>query len=447
MAATSDIRIYNDAESAYSVPFKDVMRVKATCIRAVAENLARNSTPSPEQKRAYITAAIEANNKIDLTKRDREKLAEEVNNEVFGMGPLEVCINDTEISEIMVNGPDQVLVEHKGKIYKTDVKFDDENHVRRIMDRIAGLTNRTINEATPMVDCRLTDGSRVNAIIPPISLIGPCLTIRKFSAHPYTIEDFLRFGTLNKPMAEFLSEAVRSRMNILVSGGTGSGKTTLLNVLSSFIPETERIITIEDAAELKLNQPHVISLEARPANIEGTGEITIRDLVRNSLRMRPDRIIVGEVRSGESIDMLQAMNTGHEGSLTTIHANSPRDAISRVETTTLMSGMDFPVTAIRQQISSAFDLIVHTQRLRDGTRKIVSIAEVGSMNGDIVSTQEIFKYVYDNQRPANYMDNHPVTGHFQASGVVPRCVEKMRDNGAHIDTDWFNVAAGLGKRR
>lgn len=430
-----NIRVYNDAEGSYSVPFNEISRVKTACIRTVAEALAMGGILSPEQREALIVRAVETNRIPAMTKKDREKLMGDIRDEVFGLGPLERVVKDDEISEVMVNGPKQIMVEHKGKIYETDVKFEDDAHVRKIIDRIVGQTNRSINEANPMVDCRLKDGSRVNAIIPPVSLKGPCLTIRKFSPMPYTIDDFLKFGTLNKAMAEFIGAAVRSRMNILVSGGTGSGKTTLLNVLSNFIPATERIVTIEDAAELKLCQPHVVPLEARPANIEGSGEITIRDLVRNSLRMRPDRIIVGEVRAGESIDMLQAMNTGHEGSLTTIHANSPRDALSRVETTTLMSGMDLPSNAIRQQISSAFDLIIHTQRLRDGSRKIVSIAEVGTMNGSVISTQEIFKYVYEINY-GNVTDN-TVRGHFEATGVVPLCVNKMKDNGAIIKNEWF----------
>ena len=304
---------------------------------------------------------------------------------------MEELISDSTVSEIMVNGPNQVYVERKGKLVLSDVKFQDEEHVRRIIDRIVTPLGRRIDDSNPMVDARLKDGSRVNAIIPPLALCGSTITIRKFSDTPLTIENLMGFGSLSPEMAGFLEAGVRGKLNILVSGGTGSGKTTLLNVLSAFIPHDERIVTIEDAAELKLMQDHVVSLESRPANLEGTGAITIRDLVKNALRMRPDRIVVGEVRGGETLDMLQAMNTGHDGSLTTAHANSARDALARIETMVMMSGMELPVTAIRQQCAGALDLIVQQARLRDGSRKITSICEITGMEGDIITTQEIFQ--------------------------------------------------------
>ena len=332
----------------------------------------------------------------------------------------------------MVNGPNQIYVERKGKLVLSDVKFQDEEHVRRIIDRIVTPLGRRIDDSNPMVDARLKDGSRVNAIIPPLALCGSTITIRKFSDTPLTIENLMKFGSLSPEMAGFLEAGVRGKLNILVSGGTGSGKTTLLNVLSAFIPHDERIVTIEDAAELKLMQDHVVSLESRPANLEGTGAITIRDLVKNALRMRPDRIVVGEVRGGETLDMLQAMNTGHDGSLTTAHANSARDALARIETMVMMAGMDLPVTAIRQQCAGALDLIVQQARLRDGSRKITSICEITGMEGDIITTQEIFKYVVEG------MDkNNKFVGHFESTGVVPKCCEKVKTNGVEMDNRWF----------
>lgn len=332
----------------------------------------------------------------------------------------------------MVNGPNQIYVERKGKLVLSDVKFQDEEHVRRIIDRIVTPLGRRIDDSNPMVDARLKDGSRVNAIIPPLALCGSTITIRKFSDTPLTIENLMKFGSLSPEMAGFLEAGVRGKLNILVSGGTGSGKTTLLNVLSAFIPHDERIVTIEDAAELKLMQDHVVSLESRPANLEGTGAITIRDLVKNALRMRPDRIVVGEVRGGETLDMLQAMNTGHDGSLTTAHANSARDALARIETMVMMAGMDLPVTAIRQQCAGALDLVVQQARLRDGSRKITSICEITGMEGDIITTQEIFKYVVDG------MDkNNKFVGHFESTGVVPKCCEKVKTNGVDMDNRWF----------
>ncbi|NLA59466.1 MAG: CpaF family protein, partial [Firmicutes bacterium] len=327
-----------------------------------------------------------------LSPAERQRITGDMIDEVMGFGPITPLLNDPAVSEVMVNGPKQVYVEREGRLELTDVAFRDDAHVMHIVEKIVAPLGRRIDESMPMVDARLPDGSRVNAIIPPLSLNGPVLTIRKFAADPFTVEVLIEFGTLTREIAEFLEACVRVRLNIVVSGGTGSGKTTLLNVLSSFIPADERIVTIEDAAELQLQQDHVVSLESRPPNIEGKGAITIRDLVRNALRMRPDRIVVGEVRGGEALDMLQAMNTGHDGSLTTGHANSPRDMLARLETMVLMAGMELPVKAIREQIASAIDLIVQTSRLRDGSRKIVQVTEVQGMEGDVITLQDIFVF-------------------------------------------------------
>jgi pilus assembly protein CpaF len=331
----------------------------------------------------------------------------------------------------MVNGPDQVFVERRGKLQLSDITFDDDHHVMRVIDKIVAPLGRRVDEASPMVDARLPDGSRVNAIIPPLSLVGPILTIRRFPKQPLLIEDLLRLGSLNEDMALFLSAAVRARLNIIVSGGTGSGKTTLLNVLSSFIPDDERIVTIEDAAELQLVQRHVLTLESRPSNIDSKGEVTIRDLVRNSLRMRPDRIIVGEVRSGEALDMLQAMNTGHDGSLTTTHANSPRESLSRLETMVLMAGMDLPVRAIREQISKAINIIVQQERLQDGTRKITAITEVQGMEGDTIILDDLFRYEQTG------FEGGKTLGEYKAMGVRPKCFEQFQAMGVKLPLSVF----------
>ena len=364
---------------------------------------------------------------------DREKVATDLFNDIMGYGPIEVLIQDPSISEIMVNGPDKIYIEDKGKLKLTDLKFRDEDHLMNIINRIVSNVGRHVDEASPMVDARLADGSRVNAIIPPLSLIGPVLTIRKFGKKPITAQQLLKFGSLTPDMLHFLEACVKGKLNIVVAGGTGSGKTTLLNVLSSYIPEDERIVTIEDAAEVQLKQEHVITLEARPANLEGKGAVTIRNLVKNALRMRPDRIIVGEVRAEETLDMLQAMNTGHDGSLTTTHANSPRDTVARLETMVLMSGMELPLKAIRDQISSAIDLIVQQSRLRDGTRKITSITEVIGMEGDVVSMQDIFVYETDGTVDAS----GKFVGKFRATGVRPKCLEKIKGNGVTVNNEWF----------
>lgn len=368
-----------------------------------------------------------------IARIDRAQVTTDLFNDIMGYGPIEILIQDQRYSEIMVNGPDQIYVEEKGKLKLTGLKFRDEEHLMNVIDRIVSQVGRHVDEASPMVDARLLDGSRVNAIIPPLSLIGPVLTIRKFGKKPITAQQLLQFGSLSPKMLQFLEACVKGKLNIVVAGGTGSGKTTLLNVLSSYIPEDERIITIEDAAEVQLHQEHVITLEARPANLEGKGAITIRSLVKNALRMRPDRIIVGEVRSEETLDMLQAMNTGHDGSLTTTHANSPRDTLSRLETMVLMSGMELPLKAIRDQVSSAIDLIVQQSRLRDGTRKITSITEVVGMEGDVISMQDIFVYESDGSVDAE----GKFIGRFKATGVRPKSIEKIRGNGVNVNSEWF----------
>jgi len=365
---------------------------------------------------------------------DRDKLAHEMFNDIMGYGPLEELLEDPEVSEIMVNGPDHVYIERAGKLELSRVTFRDENHVLNVIDRIVSQIGRHIDESSPMVDARLPDGSRVNAVIAPISLVGPVLTIRKFGKKPITAKKLIEFGSISPKMLAFLEASIKGKLNIIVAGGTGSGKTTLLNVLSSYIPENERIVTIEDAAELQLKQEHVIILEARPANLEGKGAITIRSLVKNALRMRPDRIIVGEVRSEETMDMLQAMNTGHDGSLTTTHANSPRDTLSRIETMVLMSGMELPIRAIRDQVSSAIDLIIQQSRFRDGTRKITSITEVIGMEGDVVSMQDLFVYETEGRLDSS----GKFKGQFRATGVRPYCIEKIKQNGVPVNNDWFS---------
>jgi len=367
-----------------------------------------------------------------LSRLERQKVIREISDEVLGMGPIEPLLNDPEVTEVMVNGAKHVYVERFGKIEAAGVTFRDDAHVMHIIDKIVSPIGRRIDEATPMVDARLADGSRVNAIIPPLSLVGPVITIRKFSREPLTVHDLIRFGTITPKMTTFIEACVKGKLNIIISGGTGSGKTTTLNVLSSYIPSSERIVTIEDAAELQLKQDHVITLESRPPNLEGKGSISIRDLVRNSLRMRPDRIVVGEVRSGEALDMLQAMNTGHDGSLTTLHSNSPRDTISRLETMVLMAGMDLPIRAIREQIASAIDLIVHQSRLRDGNRKITYITEVVGMEGDVITLQDIF--LFDSE---GIDDRGRFRGQFRSTGVRPNFISKLKVAGVNLPDEIF----------
>lgn len=370
---------------------------------------------------------------VNLPFSERQMIAAELMDDVLGLGPIENLLKDNEVTEVMVNGPKQVYVERGGKLYLTEVKFRDDEHVMHIIDKIVSPIGRRIDEGQPMVDARLPDGSRVNAIIPPLALKGPSITIRKFSNNPYKIHDLIRFGTLTPKMAKLLEAAVKARLNIIISGGTGSGKTTLLNVLTGYIPENERIVTVEDAAELKLSQAHVVSLESRAQNIEGKGEVTIRDLVRNCLRMRPDRIVVGEVRGGEALDMLQAMNTGHDGSLTTGHANSPRDMLARLETMVLMAGMELPVKAIRQQVSSAIDLVVQQSRLRDGSRVITHITELLGMEGDIIQLQDIFVF---EQKGVD--KDGKVVGSHHATGITPKVLARIEAEGVHLDKEIFH---------
>ena len=368
---------------------------------------------------------------LALTRAERVRMLEQITDEILGLGPLEPLLRDETITEVMVNGPQQVYIEREGVLEMTNVTFQNDEHVMKIIQRIISPIGRRIDESSPMVDARLADGSRVNAIIPPLSLVGPVLTIRKFAATPFTVEDLIRFGTATTEMFEFLEACVKARLNIFVSGGTGSGKTTMLNILSSFIPDDERIVTIEDAAELQLRQEHVVTLEARPSNIEGKGAIPIRELVRNALRMRPDRIVVGECRSAEALDMLQAMNTGHDGSMSTGHANTPRDMLSRLETMVLMAGMELPLKAIREQIASAVDLIVHQNRLKDGTRKIANITEVQGMEGDVIVMQDIFVF------EQTAVVEGKIEGRLRPTGIRPKFVEKFDAAGIHLPPNVF----------
>ncbi|HEY6534164.1 MAG TPA: CpaF family protein [Acidimicrobiales bacterium] len=374
-----------------------------------------------------------AQERAPLSAADKAQLIQDVSDDILGYGPIDRLLREDDVSEVMVNGPDSVYVERGGKLEKDSVTFVDEVHLRRIIDKIVGEVGRRIDEANPLCDARLPDGSRVNAVVHPLAIGGPFLTIRKFSREKLQIDDLIRFGTLNAHSARFLQACVVGRLNVMVSGGTGTGKTTTLNVLSSFIPTDERIVTVEDAKELQLHQDHVLALEARPANIEGRGEITIRDLVKNCLRMRPDRIVVGECRSGEALDMLQAMNTGHDGSITTVHSNSPRDTLARLETLVLMAGFDLPVRAIREQMASALDCIVHLSRLRDGTRRITHITEVQGMEGDVITLQDIFLFDF-----GMGVDEHGrFKGHLKATGVRPKFAEKLADYGIRLGQEVF----------
>jgi pilus assembly protein CpaF len=373
-----------------------------------------------------------------LSAQEKLLIVRQIGDSVMGLGPLEPFVRDPDVTEIMVNGWDSIYVERGGRLYWTAVKFHDEGQLRRTIDKIVARVGRRIDESSPYCDARLPDGSRVNAIIPPLALDGPALTIRKFSADPYQVSDLVSFGTMTRETAELLDACVRGRLNILVSGGTGAGKTTTLNVLSSFLPEDERIITIEDAAELRLQQPHVVRLEARPPNIEGRGEVTIRDLVRNALRMRPDRIVVGEVRGGEALDMMQAMNTGHDGSISTIHCNSPRDALARLETMVMMSGMDFGVRAIREQISSALQLIVHQSRLKDGSRRVTHVTEIVGMEGDIITLQDVFLFDYS----AGIDENGKFLGTLKSTGLRPRFIDKIAERGVSVPNEIFSMNGG-----
>jgi len=378
--------------------------------------------------------------KVPYSRQMRNRLVSDIADEILGFGPIEPLLRDPTVTEVMVNRYDQVYCERFGKLELTDIQFRDSEHIRHVVDKIVTPLGRRVDESSPMVDARLPDGSRVNAIISPLSLNGPVLTIRKFSVDPYTVEDLIGFGTLTQQMAAFLAACVKIKLNILVSGGSGSGKTTLLNVLSSFIPEGERVVTVEDAAELKLHQPHVVRLESRPPNIEGKGEVKIRDLVRNCLRMRPDRIVVGEVRGGEALDMLQAMNTGHDGSLSTVHANTPRDAVARLETMVMMSGMDLPSRAIREQVAAAVHLIVQVGRLSDGSRKVISVNEVQGMEGNIIVMQDIFAF-----SQKGVAEGGKVLGSMQPTGMVPRFMERFTHAGIHMPPEIFRKTAGEGR--
>jgi pilus assembly protein CpaF len=392
-----------------------------------------------EELRAMIEEkfdAVLAEDHIVLSRLERQRLFEQIVAEILGYGPLEPLLRDDTITEIMVNGPKKVYIERNGKIERTNVVFEDDEHLMRIIERIVAPLGRRVDESMPYVDARLPDGSRVNIVIPPISLIGPVVTIRKFYRTPLTVEDLIRLGSATPEVMEFLKACVQAKINIVVSGGTGSGKTTMLNILSGFIPEGERIITIENAAELQLRQEHVVTLETRPPNIEGKGEITMRDLVINALRMRPDRIIVGECRGGEAFDMLQAMNTGHEGSMTTIHANSPRDALARLENMVLMAGTDLPHRAIREQIAMAIDLIVQTARMRDGSRKIVSLTEVQGLEGEVITTTELFKFEHYG------MEGGKIVGRLVPTGIRPRFIDRLEEAGIRLPPSIF----GIGRR-
>ena len=367
-----------------------------------------------------------------LNRAERERLVEEVLDEAFGFGPLELLLKEEGVADIMINGPKSVFLEKNGRIIKSDVTFRDNDHLLQILDRIVSRVGRRIDETSPMVDARLPDGSRLNAIIPPLALDGPSLTIRRFGSNPLTLEDLLKFGTFTPEMVMFLEGAMKARLNLIISGGTGSGKTTLLNTLSSFISNDNRIITIEDAAEIQLQQEHVLRLETRPPNIEGKGKVTATDLVKNALRMRPDRIIIGECRGGEALDMLQAMNTGHDGSMTTVHANNPRDAISRIETLVNMSGCDLPLSAVRKQVASAVHLIIQVNRLQGGPRKVTYITEVVGMEGDTIVMQDIFKFQQD-----GIGENGKAFGHFESTGVRPKCIEHMETSGVRLPNGLF----------
>jgi pilus assembly protein CpaF len=442
-AVTSEPRTHGaDASEALNT----VKDRAATVLYERMGNRITDASLDEAELQSYVKAELRTivdEDEIPLTAPERHRLVQEIIDDVLGLGPLQKFLNEAAVTEIMVNGPDKVYVERGGKLFLTNAKFRSEDHLRRIIERIVTKVGRRIDESSPMVDARLSDGSRVNAIIPPLAVNGASLTIRKFGQVPLTVDSLISLGTLTPEMAELLKACVLARLNILVSGGTGTGKTTLLNVLSSFLPADERIVTIEDAVELQLQQEHVVRLESRPHNIEGKGEVAIRDLVRNSLRMRPDRIVIGEVRGGESLDMLQAMNTGHDGSISTVHANSPRDAIARLETLVLMAGMELPLRAIREQIASAVNLIVHISRLRDGTRRVTHVTEVQGMEGDIVTLQDAFTFDYS----AGLDAEGKFLGRPTPTGVRPRFVERFAELGIQVPPEVFGgLHSGGGYR-
>lgn len=423
--------------------------LKASSVDALFERLGnRLNDPDMEEVDLRKLVLSELNTvveeaKVPLTSAERQRLMREVEADVLGLGPIEPLMADPTITEVMVNGPDNVYVERQGQLYRSDVFFDGEAHLRRVIERIVTRVGRRIDESSPLVDARLEDGSRVNAIIPPLAVSGSTLTIRKFSHEALSVEDLARLGTMTPEMAELLRACVEARLNVLISGGTGTGKTTLLNVLSSYVPNNERIISIEDSVELQLQQEHVVRLESRPPNVEGRGEVSIRDLVRNALRMRPDRIIVGEVRGAEALDLLQAMNTGHDGSLSTVHANSPRDCIARLETLVLMAGMELPLRAIREQVSSAVDLIVQLSRLRDGTRRITAVTEVHGMEGQTVTLQDVYLFDYS----AGVDHNGRFLGKTVPTGVRPTFTDRFEELGIKLSASAFGTADLWGPRR
>jgi pilus assembly protein CpaF len=425
-------------------PFAEVKnRVHLALIAELGPQLFNEAIDQDQLEERVVTAIrTKLAALAEISREDRERLIDEIAADTLGHGPIERLLADDTVTEIMINGHEDVWVERRGQLFQTPVRFTDESHLRRIINKMVARVGRRIDEASPMVDARLPDGSRVNAIIPPLSLSGPLVTIRKFSRDRLDLEDMVTLGTLTVGTVEFLRHCVAAELNVLVSGGTGTGKTTMLNALSTSIPDHDRIVTIEDAAELRLDQRHVLRLEGRPKNIEGEGEISIRDLVRNALRMRPDRIIVGEVRGAEALDMLQAMNTGHDGSLSTVHANSPRDALSRIETMVLMAGFDLPLRAIRQQIASALDLVIHLERLQDGTRRVVAISEIQRMEGDLITLQELYEFKVD-----GVADDGRVLGELVATGLRPGFQHKFQMHGIALPTGLFLSNAATGGRR
>jgi pilus assembly protein CpaF len=425
----------------------DLLKFKRYLVENVSRSLEGESLQLGDRAEIIRQRLDEAyvQTKVSLPEDIRKQIYNEIIDEMTGFGPIQPLLDDPDVSEVMVNGPKKVFIEKSGRVTKSGITFDDDDHVMRIIDRIILPLGRRVDADSPTVDARLPDGSRVNAVIRPVSIDGPCITIRKFKKDKLQIEDLVKFGSLTKNMGEFLRACVHAHLNIVVSGGTGSGKTTLLNVLSSFIPEQDRIVTIEDAAELQLQQDHVLRLETKVANIDGRGAVTIRDLVKNSLRMRPDRIVVGECRGGETLDMLQAMNTGHDGSLTTLHANSPRDALSRMETMVLMSGMDLPLKVVRQQISSAIDLIVQQTRLKDGSRKVTAITEVVGMEGETVVLTDVFKFEQTGIGPEG-----KIIGELKATGIRPLFMPKLDAAGFKLNAEIFLPSPGgssMGQRR
>jgi len=437
LAAAQVRRVVSPAVASTGTYYDLKSRVQNRLLSELDPNVDINKVENVRNTIQDLFDQILAEENIVLSRPERVRLFEQIVAEILGFGPLQSLLEDDKITEIMVNGAKNIYIERDGKLHRVPITFESDEHVMRIIDRIVSPMGRRIDESSPYVDARLPDGSRVNAVIPPISLVGPTITIRKFFRNPLTIEQLIEFGTITPEAVQFLKACVEARLNIVISGGTGSGKTTLLNVLSQFIPNDERIITIENAAELQLRQEHVVTLESRPPNIEGRGEVTIRQLVINALRMRPDRIIVGEIRDEAALDMLQAMNTGHDGSMTTAHSNSPRDTLARIETMVLMAGMDLPVRAIREQVSSALDLVVHQERFRDGTRKVVNITEVSGMEGDVITLTDLFVF-----EQTGY-SNGKVVGRLKPTGLRPKFIDKIEAAGIHLPASIF----GIGERR